>query len=284
MSAAVPMAGGAAVVGLLAVWEALHALDPQALGARLRRVVRPLVLAGRTGREPTAPERLRLVVVGALFLLSAGWLVAGLLVGVVAALGAPWLIVLVARRRRARWRARLADGAAAVARALADALAAGHSIRGAIAEVAHSAGIPGPAGGELRRAAHRLAVGERTEPVLRELADRARDPAFDTIVAAILLQRDAGGDLAALLRSTAGALEHGARARADARAATAQARFTARLVAALPLAALGLAELASPGFLLDLVGEPIPALLVGSAVALEILAIVLVRRVAVLPA
>ena len=120
--------------------------------------------------------------------------------------------------------------------------------------------------------------------VLRELARRAGDPAYDTIVAAVLLQRDAGGDLAALLRASAGALEQGARARADARAATAQARFTAWLVAALPLAALGLAELASPGYLLDLLGEPIPALLVGGALALEVLAIVLVRRVAVLPA
>jgi tight adherence protein B len=171
-----------------------------------------------------------------------------------------------------------------VARGLADALAAGHSIRGSVTEAAHAAGIPGPAGGELRSAAAALAVGERTEVVLRDFARRAEDPAYDTIVAAILLQRDAGGDLAGLLRATAGALELSARARADARSATAQARFTAWLVAALPLLALGFAELASPGYLLDLLGEPIPALLVGGALALELLAVVLVRRIAVLPA
>lgn len=284
MSTAVVLAGAAAACGVGAAWEALHAIDPDALGARGRRLVRPLVLAGRTGRTPTPPERLRLAVLGAASLFAAGWLVAGPLAGLLAAVLGPWLTAAVARARKNRWRARLADGAAAVARALADALGAGHSIRGAIGEAAHAARIPGPAGTELRSAAAALAVGERTEVVLQALARRAGDPAFDTIVAAILLQRDAGGDLSALLRSTAGALEASARARADARSATAQARFTAWLVAALPLLALGCAELASPGYLVELVGEPIPALLVGGALALEVLAIVLVRRVAVLPA
>lgn len=284
MTAAVVCAGlaGAAAVG--AAWETLHALDRGAAAGLLRRWLAPLVLAGRAGRAPTTPERARLAVLAALVLLAGGWLVAGALAGILLAVLAPWATAAAARWRRARWAARLAGGAAAVARGIADALAAGHSIRGAIAEAATAAGIPGPAGDELRAAAAALAMGERTEDVLRELARRAGDPAYDTIVAAILLQRHAGGDLAGLLRQTAGALELAARARADARAATAQARFTAWLVAALPLLALAFAELASPGYLLGLVREPIPALLVAGAIGLELLAVVLVRRIAVVPA
>lgn len=283
MTTAVVFAGlaGAAAVG--AAWDALHALDRGAAAGLLGRAVAPIVLAGRAGRAPTAPERVRLALLGALVLLASGWLVAGALAGVLLAVLAPWATAGAARWRRARWRVRLADGAAAVARGLADALAAGHSIRGAITEAATTAGIPEPAGAELRAAAAALAVGERTEDVLRDLARRAGDPAYDTIVAAILLQRHAGGDLAGLLRQTAGALEHAARARADARSATTQARFTAWLVAALPLLALAFAELASPGYLLELVAEPISALLVAAAVGLELLAVVLVRRIAVVP-
>ena len=63
----------------------------------------------------------------------------------------------------------------------------------------------------------------------------------------MLLQRDAGGDLAALLRDLAAALEERGRVVADARSATAQARFTALLVTALPAAGLVLGELAQPG-------------------------------------
>jgi tight adherence protein B len=284
MTAAVLCAGLAGIAAVGAAWETLHALDRAAAARLLREWLAPLVRAGRDGRAPTAPERLRLTALGALVLLAAGWLVAGAFAGVALAVLAPWATAGAARWRRARWRAQLADGAAPVARALGDALGAGHSIRGAITEAAAAAGIPGPAGDELRAAAAELAVGERTEDVLRALARRARDPAYDTIVAAILLQRDAGGDLAGLLRQTAGALEHAARARADARSATAQARFTAWLVAALPLLALAFAELASPGYLLALMGEPIPALLVVGAIALELLAVVLVRRIAVVPA
>ena len=74
-----------------------------------------------------------------------------------------------------------------------------------------------------------------------------RSPAWDAMVAGILLQRDAGGDLPALLRDLARALEAAARQDRDAIAATAQARFTARIVLVLPVGAALLAELAQPG-------------------------------------
>ena len=71
--------------------------------------------------------------------------------------------------------------------------------------------------------------------MLERLRRRAGDPHWDTIVAAILLQRDARGDLARLLRTIAAAQEEAARVEADARGLTSQARFTAWLVSLLPL-------------------------------------------------
>ena len=65
---------------------------------------------------------------------------------------------------------------------------------------------------------------------------------------------------------------------ADARSATAQARFTAGVVTALPAGAAALAELAQPGYLLTLVSAPIPAVLAALAAVLQIAALVLVRR------
>jgi tight adherence protein B len=165
-----------------------------------------------------------------------------------------------------------------VARAIADALTGGHSVRGALAEAAHAGGVPGAAGAELARCAGQLALGERTEDVLTALARRTRLPAYDTLVAAILLQRDAGGDLAGLLRGVARSLEESARAAAEARSATAQARFTAGMVSALPAGAAALAELAQPGYLLSLAAEPIPAFLAGTAAVLQVAALLVVRR------
>ena len=144
----------------------------------------------------------------------------------------PALVVGAVRARRRRYTRAVRKGAAGVARALADAVGAGHSIRGAI-EVA-AGGTAGAAGHELRATARALALGEPTADALEGLRRRAGDPAWDAIVAGILLQRDAGGDLAGLLRDQATALEAADRIGRDARTATAQARFTARLVLLLP--------------------------------------------------
>ena len=233
----------------------------------------------RSGREPTSPERRRLVALGTLSLLGAGWLVAGPWAALALAATAPWVARAVVRTRTRRRAAAVAAGAPAIARALADALAGGHSVRGALEAAARDGAIGGPAGEEMRRVAAGLALGERTEDVLRALAQRADTGTLDTLVAAILLQRDAGGDLAALLRDLAAALEERGRVVADARSATAQARFTALLVSGLPVAGLALGELVQPGFVVALVSEPLTAVMVAVALALQAIAFVCVARI-----
>ena len=174
------------------------------------------------------------------------------------------------RARQARRRAELAARAPAVARALADALAGGHGVRGAIA-------VAGP---DLHAEARALALGAGTEETLEGLRRRAADPGWDAIVAAILLARDHGGDLARLLRATATSLEDGARLRADARGATAQARFTAWLVGGLPLGAAAVGALASPGALAAMLGDPLSAALLVAAGLCQVVAAVLIARIA----
>ena len=276
MTAAAALAFAAAVAGTTGAWELLAAAEGTRVSSALARVMEPLARAGREGREPTAPERRRLGLLAAGALLAAGWLVGGALLAVVAATAGPVLAVALVRARSRRYAAALRRGAPEAARALADALASGHSVRGAIAAAA--AGVPGPAGHELGRAARALALGEPVGVVLERLRRRASGPAWDTLVAGILLQRDAGGDLAALLRDLATALEAAARAEADARAATAQARFTARLVVGLPAAAALLVELAAPGFVASLLAQPLPAALVTAAIGLQLVAVLAIRR------
>jgi tight adherence protein B len=274
------LAGLAGALAVAGAWEALAAVEQAAVMRAAGRVMAPLRAAGREGREPSPPERRRLALVSAATLWAAGWLVAGPLPGLLCAAAGPWLLGRLLAARRARWRADLGRGSAAAARALADALAGGHAIRGAIAAAAAGGGVTGPAGAELRDAARAFELGERTDAVLERLRRRAADNRWDTIVAAILLQRDAGGDLARLLRTIAAAQEEAARVEADARSLTAQARFTAWLVTLLPAGAALLAELASPGYLTGLADEPLTALLLVLALGCQVLAGVLVRRIA----
>ena len=149
-------------------------------------------------------------------------------------------------------------------------------MRGALGEAAEA--VPGAAGYELRRARAELAAGARTEAALEALRSRARSPRLDSLVAACLLQRSAGGDLARLLRGLARSFEDQSRLEDEVKAATAQARFTGLVVVLLPLAGAGLAELASPGFLKGLAQSALTAWLVGMALILQVVGGVLIRR------
>ena len=280
MSSAALLAGLGAVCAVLAVWEAIAAAEQERLVRSAARWLAPALAALRANREPTSPERRRLVLVGGLSLVAAGWLAAGPWAALALGAATPWVARALLRGRRARRRARVAAEAPAIARAVADALSGGHSVRGALSAAARGAGVGGPAGDELRAIAAALELGERTDDVLREFARRAGPGPCDTLAAAILLQRDAGGDLAGLLRSLAAALEARGRVLAEARSATAQARFTALLVSGLPLAGLALAELAQPGFVAALVGDPRTGALVAVALVLQAVAFACVRRIA----
>jgi tight adherence protein B len=267
-------AGFAAVAG---VWELLAAVERTRVAAAFARLVAPVVRAGQ-GVSPTTSERRRLAVLAAAALAAAGWLVGGLAFALVAGVAGPATAATVLRARRRRFRAALAASAPVVARAFADALSAGHAVRGAVGIVAVS--IPGAAGHELRSAASALRLGAGTEAVLEALGRRAASPAWDAMVAGILLQRDAGGDLPALLRDLALALETAARQDRDAIAATAQARFTARIVLVLPVGAALLAELAQPGLIAGLFGNPISTWLTCFALILQLAAVATVRHLA----
>jgi tight adherence protein B len=280
VSRAAALAFAAGALGVLAAWELIAAVEAAAVARGAVRLVAPLRRAGREGREPTAPERRRLAALAAVALLGAGWIVAGPLAGAALAAGGPWIAVALVRTRRRRWREALRQGAPSAARAVADALTGGHSLRGALAAAAAGGGVTGPAGSELDAVARALALGEPTEVALDRLRRRAAGGPWETIVAAMLLQRESGGDLAGLLRGTAAALEEAEREARDARAATAQARFTGLLVSVLPLAAAVLAELARPGYVASLTRSPLTVWLAGCAVVLQLVALVMVRRLA----
>jgi tight adherence protein B len=235
-----------------------------------------LVRAGREGRDPGALERRRLLIGGGVVAFTAGFVTFGPLVGALSAAGGPFAAGRVLAARRKRYRAAVDAGVPEMAVAIADALAGGCSLRSALGESA--SGIGGAAGHELRRTATELAAGAPTDEALEAMRRRVGSPGMDVLVAACLLQRRAGGDLARLLRDSARALEDRARLEGEVRSATAQARFTGLIVVLLPLGGGLLAELASPGWFAGLWSSFLTAWLVGIALVLQVVAAVLMNR------
>ncbi len=280
MSTAQLVAALSGALAVLAAWDGLGLLQASRPIRRLQRALAPLRATQDGAGTVTTAERRRLIALLAATLLGAGFLTGGPLIALAASTAGPWLTGRALAARRGRWRRAMAAGAAVAARAIADALAGGHSVRGAIGEAARAGGAGEVVDAELRRAVAALALGARTEDVLHSVRGRADGAAWDTLVAAILLQREAGGDLAGLLRELAAELEAARRVEADARAATAQARFTASTVAALPVLAAGLVELTAPGTMASIAANPLSLLLAGAAVVLQAVGIAAVRRIA----
>lgn len=266
------LAFAAASAGVFAAWEALGLAD--AVTVRATALVAPL----RSGREPERSERRRLTAVASLTAFASGWILLGPLAAVVVAAATPLAVRRGLAAHAARRRAALVEAAPALARAIADALTGGSSIRAAVSG-AHE-GLSGVAHRELALLHGALEMGEEIDVALERLRSAAAHHAFDAIVAAVTLQREAGGDLAGLLRRLAATIEDDARADADARAATAQSRYSAALVACLPAVAAALVELAAPGSVRAMLSTPLSALLVAIAIGLQMLAWIVIRRVA----
>ena len=239
-------------------------------------LVDAVVTLGREGRDPGAAERRRLLLAGAAIAFLLGTALLGPAAGLALAAGGPWVVSRLLRARRARYRRAVDAEVPALALAIADALAGGHSLRGALVEALAS--VTGAAANDLRRTVAELGAGARTEQALEAMRLRVRSARLDTVVAACLLQQRAGGDLARLLRESARSMEEQGRLDGELRAATAQARFTGLLVTLLPLGGALLAELASPGWFAGLWSSFLTAWLVGMALFLQVCAAVAIRR------
>ena len=123
-------------------------------------------------------------------------------------------------------------------------------------------------------------MGLSPDDALEHLRVRCKEGPWESIVAAIQMQRQSGGDLAGLLRELSADLDTTARAQREARAASAQARLTARIVLAMPIVGAVIFGVAAPTALGQLLSEPLPRALLLLAVLLQVVAVVAVRRVA----
>jgi tight adherence protein B len=276
LSALVPMLlaglGGGALA--LALRELARA-SPQ-VARSVESALLALSLAGRLGRAPTDSERRGLGLLAAACLGVVALLLFGLRPPVLLAVFGPAGAERLFARRRRRYERAVGAGVPTLATGLADALAAGGSLRSALIDVAPT--LDGPCGVEMRRVLVDLELGESPAAALRALSERIGSQPVAALVAAAVSQQRTGGDLATLLRRQADAELGRLRASAAARSATAQARLSGGIVAGMPVAAALLVELVSPGFLAGIAGDPVAALLLLIAAALQLAGYLLIQR------
>lgn len=277
-SGLLPLLLGAAAGGLGAVAAREAVAATPAAAAWLDGVLEPLRRAGREGYAPSVIERRRLAVVAATAVAGCGLLLGGPEIALPLALAGPALAGWTVARRRARYRRAVERALPEIANAVADSLSAGRSLRGSLA--AASSSLDGPPAVETARLRAELDLGAPTAEALAGLRSRLGSARVDGFAAALLSQQVAGGDLAGLLRRFAEGAAERDRAAEDARAATAQARFTGLLVVAMPSGAALFAELLEPGFIARVLASPPATILLGLAGCLQLAGFAAMRRLA----
>ena len=266
----------AAAGGLLAVGAREAVLATPALAGWVRRALEPLARAGREGYAPSADERRRLALLGTGTILGVTTLLAGPGPLALAAAAGPAAAAGAIGRGRERYRRAVERGMPEVAVAVADAICSGRSVRGALTMAAES--LRGPPGAEMSRLAAELDLGVSTGSALEELRVRLGSDRVGAFALALAGQQVAGGDVETLLRRFAEGAAERDRVADDARAATAQARFTGMLVVALPAGAALFAELLEPGFIGRVLSDGSGLVMLTLAGALQLAGFALIRR------
>ncbi len=280
MSAAAVIAGLAGGLTAIVGWELLAGLERVSLLRALAALIAPAQAAGSDGRGAQVAERRRLTLLAAAVATLLGWSLLGAAPALLLAACSPLAALLLIRTRQRRWRARVNHDAAPAARAIAAALSSGRSLSAAIGSAANEGAVAEQTRAALGEVAASIAIGLSPDDALEAMRLRCGEGPWEAIIAAIQLQRRSGGDLARLLRELAGDLDSIGRALREARAASAQARLTARIVLAMPLVGALIFGLLAPGALAAIFSLALPRALLLLAAVLQVVAVLAVRRVA----
>ena len=185
-------------------------------------------------------ELLAGIAAGSVVMLAVGWVAFAPLVGLVLAVmvpvGARVVVGIMAAQRRKKFSDQLAE----TLQILSGSLRAGHGIAQGIETVAREA--ESPTAEEFRRLTVETRLGRDFIQALRALADRVGSEDFRWVVQAVEIQREVGGDLAAILDTVANTVRDRTKVRLQVSALSAEGRLSALVLMVLPF---GLAALMS---------------------------------------
>lgn len=186
----------------------------------------------------------------------------------------PFLYILHRRAQRMR---RFSEQFPDAIDMMTSALRAGHALGRAMQLVAMEA--PDPIKTEFRKTFEEQNLGLPAREALLNLASRVDNVDLRLFVAAVIIQRESGGNLAEILTKISGTIRARFALLGQIRVYTAQARFTAWVLGVLPLAIAGIIYLVSPEYIKFLVQDPAGKAMLGMAVFLQILGYFTIRRI-----
>ncbi len=204
----------------------------------------------RAGMDVSAPEYLLLSGVISLGAAAVGLMLGGPVVALIAmglAVMAMFMTVSIkSTKRRKAFDEQLPDALALIA----GGLRAGHSLPQAIDSLVQEA--ESPTADEFRRALFETQLGHTLTVALAGVASRVQSEDFNWVVQAIDIQREVGGDLAAVLDNVTRTIRDRSRLRRQIDALTAEGRLSAIVLLSLPVVVFLFLAVVNPGYVADL--------------------------------
>jgi tight adherence protein B len=160
---------------------------------------------------------------------------------------------------------------------LVRSLRAGHPVPVGISMVGNE--LPDPIGGEFKLVFDSMSYGLDLKDALENMSLRLHIPEVKYMVAAIRIQYETGGNLSDVLASLSEVMRERVRLKMKVKAVSAEARYSAAIMAAMPFLLIGGLLILHPSFYKDVPGSRLLQGIMGAAFLLILAGLVLMRRI-----
>ncbi len=159
----------------------------------------------------------------------------------------------------------------------ANALRAGHSFQQALDLAGKE--MPDPMGFELRRSLREIGLGLSVEEALQRLNERLPSADLDLIITAVLIQRQVGGDLAAIFDGISATIRGRQKLKGQVKSLTAQGRISGWVISLLPVGLLVIITLINPEHTSVLWRSPLGIVMLVVGVVSQFIGIMVIKKV-----
>ena len=200
-------------------------------------------------------------------------IVAGIFAGAIAGM-LPFLIV---SSRCAKHQRLVEDQLPEALDFLARVLRAGHSLATGLQMAADE--IPQPLAEEFRRCYDQHSLGATLDQAMKEMAERVGTPDFSFFVTAVLIQRTTGGDLAEVLTNIGNMVRARIRLQQHVKAITAEGRLVGYILLVLPVIFYIILYMLNPRYARVLLDEKEGFYVLCTALILQVLGLVSIKKI-----
>ena len=186
----------------------------------------------------------------------------------------PWLIISRQRGRRLRaLEQQLPEAADLISRSLR----AGHALPSTLQMLADE--MPNPIAAEFRIVADEVNFGLSMSDALQRLAARVPLPDLQYLVIAVLIQREAGGNLSELMSKVSQLVRQRLKLLGDVRVMSAEGRLSAWILCLLPVGVAGMFSVTNPTYLKYFVDDPAGPTMLAIAAVMMLLGVLWMRSI-----